>query len=187
MKEFRLLFWTLRSLVVFSLMSPRPELILITHWCILEWGIHSSDLVVRLNDYVQTPWRRLEGPYCLHKVRVLHSSLKESHLTVKLSQLNKYFCSTCHAGWAKLHYRAGELWESTPNANSNEFFLKFEVLEMECPSRCKLNKGSNGGLDCSDLLNWENEVLFWVSELSSFVLEADYQWLHGLFWLNKCI
>lgn len=59
-------------------------------------------------------------------------------------------------------------------------FSQVLVLGMESPSQWELNKGSDGGLDCSDLLYIENEVLFSESGISSFVLDANSLWIHGL-------
>lgn len=58
-------------------------------------------------------------------------------------------------------------------------FSQVLVLEMESSSRCGLNEGLDGGLDSPDLLNSENEVFFWESGLSSFVLDANSLWMHS--------
>lgn len=147
-------------------------------------AIHCSDLVVCLNDYGQAPWRRLEGPYCLHKVRVLRSPWKSplngeavsAQQVFMLYMSSRLICTTEQVSYER------ELQTSTVMS-----FSQVLVLGMESPSRCELSTGSDGGLDCSDLLSWENEVLFWESGLSSFALDANSLRIHGLFGWNKCL
>lgn len=117
-------------------------------------GIHCSDLVLWLNDYDQTPWRRLEGPYCPHKVQVLHP--ERAHFTVKLSQLSKYYCSSCWLSCTTEQVR----YESGLQMCTIMRFSQVLVLGIENRSQGPLNKGLDGGLDCSDLLSQDNEVLF---------------------------
>lgn len=85
---------------------------------------------------------------------------------------------------AEVHYRAGELWEEPLNVHHNEVFPK--ILGIENQSHGPFNEGLDAGLDCSDFLSQENEVLFWKSRLSSFGLDDNSSWINDLFWWNMC-
>lgn len=61
-------------------------------------------------------------------------------------------------------------------------FSQVLVLWIENRSQGPLNKGLDGGLDCSELLSQDNEVLFRKSGLSSFGLDVNSPWIHDLFW-----
>lgn len=164
---------TLPQHSVHGLFTSTPELILSTHWCIQEW----------LRERVQSDTlETIRGSLLSPQSPSSPLSLKEP--TSQWSSLSLANIIALNVMLADLHHRAGELWEEPLNVYHNEVFPK--ILGIENQSQALFNEGLDAGLDCSDFLSQENEVLFWKSRLSSFGLDDNSSWINDLFWWNIC-